>query len=48
MKIISISDFLRLDNLERVRALKSIAQGELRIKEKSGKYGKNRCNTNKS
>ncbi|MBO4815428.1 MAG: hypothetical protein J5507_00350 [Clostridia bacterium] len=48
MKIITINDFLKLDKLERVRALKSIAEGELRIKEKSDKHEKSKCNRNKS
>ena len=40
MKIITIREFLKLDDLEKVRILKNIAKGELKIKE-NRKRGKN-------
>ena len=41
MKIITIKEFLRFDDLEKIKILKNIAKGELRIKEnrKSDKNG---------
>lgn len=39
MRIITVKEFLKLDDLEKIRTLQNIAKGELKIKEnrKSGK-----------
>lgn len=48
MKHITTQEFLKLDDVDKVRILKEIAKGEIRLKEGDFKSGKNKCNRNKS
>ena len=48
MKYITTQEFLKLDDPNKARILKEIAQGEVRLKEGDLKNGKSKCNRNKS
>lgn len=48
MRYITTQEFLKLDNANKSRILKEIAQGEIRLKEGDLKSGKSKCNRNKS
>ena len=47
MKIISVSEFLKLDNLEKIKILKKITKGNIRLKERKIRYVKSECHRNK-